>query len=798
MGARVPASVTVAPPVLRPTPRPLPSWRQSAWHSPPSPQFAFAPAPAHFEASLWGTQPIKRSAITTTEDPNATHTSTTTTVTTVSSTVTTTTGGPPTYGGTITEDAFRAWLSIWRNTYKVGLWKANLTDPWESLMPEALRKVKPKVVISTGGVASGIVTEGMGYGLMIEGLLASEGDATSLKNGLSLLKSWLGMVNGPGLFQQPLGGGESKTGSSTKADVWPYGMSAVEWSHEMMGPSGVAAWKFPINKTNILDNEGTATDGDQDAVLGMVYLAGALRYPYDFVDMVVRAIIAFASADLGFPDMYRTLPDGARIYVPRLGSMWGGLTPETGPFKTKQQPWCFSPGYFAPAHYRTFRDFLRTHWKQEFADYLPRHRDGSFSSLDELVSGLDSVVVAGYNILYYSSCESGSVSNWVGVKAPCDNVDGLNCPGVPWAHTPYVGEERGECAQSGTRFGSFGADASRTSWRVAMDYALFREESTKVVMYDRQGRVNEDLMFGSQAYLNRVSGQYMTQAACNGGIPGDCMNLTQDPGRSPYKLAYAWDVEKFNASGVMCPNVPNPPESWWAGFMSYPTFTAFVAPHGGVPAWEMSNWMDTFASMCDFENVDKWEYKKGHQPKGAICQDTYFEASQAVISTLVMAGHLSPMVYIPPQELALVEVRQRSRNAARQRSRSAETSSKPQRPHRGHAGASADVIFKAEAGSRGGGPPSSSGGVGPAAASAAWGSSSVLVAAVAALAVATTLLLVGLGGARLRATGGRCSEDSRREAPYSALLVVPTSALILAESTCAPGGPALDSARALV
>merc|ERR1740123_678505 len=150
-----------------------------------------------------------------------------------------------------------------------------------------------------------------------------------------------------------------------------------------------------------------------------------------------------------------------------------------------------------------------------------------------------------------------------------------------------------------------------------MDYALFREESTNVVIYDRSGYIAEGVTFGAQTYLNRVARQYMTQSICDGGVPGDCMNFTQDPARSPYKLAYAWDVDKFNATGVTCANVPNPPESWWAGFMSYPTFTAFVAPLGGVSGEEMSNWMDTFASMCDFDGVDLLDYKKGGKPKGA-------------------------------------------------------------------------------------------------------------------------------------------------------------------------------------
>merc|ERR1719221_555669 len=139
---------------------------------------------------------------------------------------------------------------------------------------------------------------------------------------------------------------------------------------------------------------GSATDGDQDAILGMVFLAGTLKYPHDFVDVVMRSVIAFASADLGFPDLYRILPNGKKVFVPKLGSMWGGLLPPKGKYKTSQQPWCYSPGYFAPAHYRTFRDFLQKIWSPSFQDYLPPHLTGVGSSLEELVEAFDSAITA--------------------------------------------------------------------------------------------------------------------------------------------------------------------------------------------------------------------------------------------------------------------------------------------------------------------------------------------------------------------------------------------------------------------
>jgi len=370
----------------------------------------------------------------------------------------------------------------------------------------------------------------------------------------------------------------------------------------------------------------------------MIYLSAALGHPSDFVDMVVRAIVAFASADLGFPDMFRVLPDGTVIYVPKLGSQWGGLTPAKGKFRSAKQPWCYSPGYFAPAHYRAFRDFLLKHWQDSYLEYLPPRLDGTSTTLLLLIEAFDSAVTAGYNLLYYSSCSSGTVSNWVGVESTCPREDALNCEGVPWRHTPYVGPEHGQCAESGSRFGAFGADASRAVWRVAMDYVLFREESSNFVMYDRDGYPDESITFSAQTYLNRIVIQYSQSAICDGGVLGSCMNHTT----SPYEFAFAYDL-KSNATGTTCAAVPNPPESWWAGFMSYPTFTAFVAPYDEIGQAQMRQWMDTFSSICNFSQVNFEDFTLGKAPKGDICLTSYFEAGQAVLATMIMADMVIPL-----------------------------------------------------------------------------------------------------------------------------------------------------------
>jgi len=507
-------------------------------------------------------------------------------------------------------------------------------------MPQALKGVRPQVVISEGGAAGGVVSEGMGYGIMIEGLEAVRGSRDALERGLALVKSWLGMVYGPANFEgwvHPLGGGLPGNALSA-ADVltWPYGVSSIR---EATGPgiAGLPSWKFPLDQCEGNCN-GTATDGDQDALLGMIYLAAALGYPDDFVDMVMRTVITFASADLGFPDIYRTLPGGERIFVPKMGSSWGGLTPDSGAYKTQQAPWCYSPGYFGPAHYRTFRDFARSRWRPHFANYLPKHVNSQPSTLEELLVAFDGAVTSGYNILYYSSCNSGAVSNWVGVGAACgvnDTGSGLNCEGIPWKYTPYVGTEKETCNSSGTAFGQFGADASRAPWRIAMDHVLYRNESRLVTMYDRDGKVDESITFGSQEYLNRIVGQYVRHSKCNGGKAGDCLTPDSNPPYSPWKLATAWDSHRRDpVPDLTCDGVPAGPDSWWGGYLAYPTFSAFVAPFSQITPEESLCWMDTFSCIC---NV------KSDTPTGPICQTTYFDVSQAVISTMIMATSLTKL-----------------------------------------------------------------------------------------------------------------------------------------------------------
>lgn len=231
--------------------------------------------------------------------------------------------------------------------------------------------------------------------------------------------------------------------------------------------------------------------------------------------------------------------------------------------------------------------------------------------MDELTQAFDGAVTAGYNILYYSSCNSGSASNWVGVKAECANKTDLNCEGVPWASTPYVGE-RGECTASGTSFGAYGAEASRTPWRIALDFAIYPEWSTKVMIYDRAGQADLSVTFNAQTYLNRFANQYKRFSS---------------PEPSAIKLCPAYDVQ-HGAQDLTCWGVPyNATANWWGALMSYPTFVGFIAPTPAVAEWEAQHWMELLVGLCDINLMT-----------GMFCDTTYFGLSMEVISTMILAG----------------------------------------------------------------------------------------------------------------------------------------------------------------
>merc|ERR1719382_1679582 len=179
----------------------------------------------------------------------------------------------PIFGESFTQHTYWNWLYVWRQLYKPNNGFAPVIA--DESLPEVMRGIPAKIILSSGGVAGGVVSEGMGYGIMVEGIQAASGDKVALENGLGLMKAWLGMVTGPpDVGAHPYAGGNGKEGSATDVKTWPYGVSAV-FGPEGVVPAGVPPWKYPLDACTGTSCHGSATDGVEDALLGMVYLAEA-------------------------------------------------------------------------------------------------------------------------------------------------------------------------------------------------------------------------------------------------------------------------------------------------------------------------------------------------------------------------------------------------------------------------------------------------------------------------------------------------------------------------------------------
>merc|ERR1711862_187174 len=125
----------------------------------------------------------------------------------------------------------------------------------------------------------------------------------------------------------------------------------------------------------------------------------------------------------------------------KLGSCWGGWDGDGN-----------NPSYHAPGHYRMMRDFQDSIESRAYV--LP-----NFVNTGEW----NKVIDTSYKFLETTQCEdTGLVPNWALVK----EVNGNVLEKLP-----------GSFSGSGTPQYEFGAEASRTMWRIAFDAAAYPEES---------------------------------------------------------------------------------------------------------------------------------------------------------------------------------------------------------------------------------------------------------------------------------------------------------------------------------
>ena len=127
-------------------------------------------------------------------------------------------------------------------------------------------------------------------------------------------------------------------------------------------PTGAAAWGTAC--TRWTRRTAPATDADEDAVTGLIYLAELTDERASRI-YALKSIAAFVLDDLGLADPARNsrrvplvgdIPAALRtIWLWRGGSCWGGYdTAVNEGARSDNRNLCLAPAYFSPGQWRLF------------------------------------------------------------------------------------------------------------------------------------------------------------------------------------------------------------------------------------------------------------------------------------------------------------------------------------------------------------------------------------------------------------------------------------------------------------
>ena len=206
-------------------------------------------------------------------------------------------------------------------------------------------------------------------------------------------------------------------------------------------------WKHSNDLSQIIGT-GAAPDGDEDAILGMIIAIKALEQSSnrpawydDLRQWTDESITQFLQDNtvLSSSKSHRLL---------KLGSCWGGWESNGN-----------NPSYPAPGAFRAMRDFHNS-----YDNGLRNYVMPNFGDVLTLTEKWDMLIDTTYKFYGTTQCtDSGLVPNWALVQ----EVDSQTLKKYP-----------GSFSGSGTPQYEFGAEASRTLWRVAIDAILYPGESS--------------------------------------------------------------------------------------------------------------------------------------------------------------------------------------------------------------------------------------------------------------------------------------------------------------------------------
>lgn len=310
------------------------------------------------------------------------------------------------------------------------------------------------------------------------------------------------------------------------------------------------SWKWSRDLLEQLET-GSASDADADALLGMILLvsaattvgpdataeARAAAHP-QWLNQLILLTYQTSVAFLRYETQAHpraTAADGYPLYLPKLGSCFGGWT-------------CTSPSYLAPGHYRAVRDFVAHYEGLVATDPALEHAPNAV----DMGRQLDSLIEGSLNVLNESICSSGVVSNWWVPSAAAElrvgTISGARADhsgGYGSAWTPGTAT----CMHSATEADEFGAEASRTAWRVALTALWYANETSGA----RAGELSERIARGMSAEWVRATNPSAALADESAGFSATPVDFGSGSGGAACNVSHlfpAWQSMMFMVAPV--------------------------------------------------------------------------------------------------------------------------------------------------------------------------------------------------------------------------------------------------------
>jgi len=288
-------------------------------------------------------------------------------------------------------------------------------------------------ILAEGGAAGSggsVVSEGQGYGLITSAIALASLETSDPKRD-DIMNKFYGYFNGwkkmcinssPSPCQSP----EYCTYDGGKAPCLP-------------------GWKHKGDLSEV-EGTGAAPDGDEDAILGMIIAIKALEKGQNLPSWYDELRQWTDESITQFLQDNTVLSSSNSHRLIKLGSCWGGWDSNGN-----------NPSYPAPGAFRAMRDFHISY------DGSRNYAMPSFGDNLSLKDKWNMLIETTYKFYGTTQCtDTGVVPNWALVK----EVDSQN-----------LAKQAGSFSGSGTPQHEFGAEASRTMWRVALDAVLYPEEA---------------------------------------------------------------------------------------------------------------------------------------------------------------------------------------------------------------------------------------------------------------------------------------------------------------------------------